>query len=209
MVGAAQNNYIIDPLFEKFGKLGVRWVECFPETGNIPGDIRAALLTNAIVTARKAGNFEAATNGIRELLAFIPAFETIVSKYNESLQKEIESETAAAEFELEMQAEEFKRDIRDAIDMEDFDEARALIAELEKYVPDDPELRELKRQLPPMPKTDAADRFAALAQQVKQNIRTLIANGEFDQAQALLAEYEQLCPGDSEINIIRTQILAR
>lgn len=196
------------PLLEKYGKLGARWFEKFPESTDIPGDIKAALVINTVFSARKDGNYELCESELNRLAAEIPPFAPIINAFADSIRQDIDIEMASSEFELEMQAEEFKRDIRDALDLEDFDEARALIAELEKYVPDDPELHELKEQLPPVPRTGAAAEFAALAAQVKQNIKALITAGEFDQAQALITEYEQLCPGDPETDGLKARLIA-
>ena len=52
---------------------------------------------------------------------------------------------------------------------------------------------------PPKPK----DEFAALSQQFKQNIRSLTDAGKFDDAQALIAEYEKLCPNDPELGELK------
>ena len=50
--------------------------------------------------------------------------------------------------------------------------------------------------------------FKELAEQVKKNINLLIGMGKTDEAQALLAEYEKLCPDDSEAVILKRLIEA-
>lgn len=51
--------------------------------------------------------------------------------------------------------------------------------------------------------------FAQLAVQVKQNIRDMIAAGDLDNAQNTLAELEELCPLDPEIEILKEEIFTK
>ena len=48
--------------------------------------------------------------------------------------------------------------------------------------------------------------FQKLAEQFKKNIRAMIDAGDTAQAQALIAEYAQLCPNDPEINELKEHI---
>lgn len=51
--------------------------------------------------------------------------------------------------------------------------------------------------------------FVRLAAQVKQNIRGMIAKGDFDDAEISLAELEQLCPSDAEIKSLKDEIYTK
>ena len=48
--------------------------------------------------------------------------------------------------------------------------------------------------------------FAQLAYQVKQNIRDMIRGGDVKNARSLLAELEELCPKDPDIDVIKVEI---
>ncbi len=50
--------------------------------------------------------------------------------------------------------------------------------------------------------------FAQLAAQVKQNIRVMIDGGDLSDAESTLAELEQLCPSDPEIEKLKDEIYA-
>ncbi len=60
----------------------------------------------------------------------------------------------------------------------------------------------LQKELEPVSEMDA------LAAQFKDNIRTLISNGEFEQAKQLLGEYKQIMPNDSEAEELEKAICA-
>ena len=190
-------------LFEKFGELGAIWAKHDPDCQTRSPHLYTAMIADRVVTSRKSGDLEQCLNELKLLKNTAASFNQIIVEQSEALEQELNAKLAASEFEDEMLIDEFKRNIRDAIDMGDFKEARTLVAELEKLRPNDPDLDEFKEQLP---KSDPAAEFAALAVQFKQNIRALITAGEFDQAQALMAEYDLLCPGDPDMVELRERI---
>ena len=150
MIGARQNKVDIAPLFEKFGIIGERWFENFPNLEAIPGDIKVSLIVGGIVSARKSGNYALCTSEMNRLAMACPPFEPFVSAYGESVQQEVNSSAPAPASdanEFTRLAEKLKQNIRVMIDGGNIGDAEELISEYEKLCPDDPEINVLKKQV--------------------------------------------------------------
>ncbi len=147
MFGALQNQVDVSPLFEKFGLIGMKWYNNYPDTENIPGDIKAALIVNGITSARKNGNYALCTSEMNRLTSLCPPLAPIVSDYSKSLQKEIKSAPSAPDPEFTKLAEQLKQNMRMLIGAGDIASASDLIGEYEKLCPNDPEISVLKKQI--------------------------------------------------------------
>lgn len=147
MIGAINNNLSIVQLFEKYGQIGLRWVNEHPESERIPGDIKAAICANDIAQARKNENYDRCAAEMKKLVSACPPIAPMVKAYEKAIQSEIRPTTPTV----------------------------------------DPE-------------------FVQLAAQVKQNIRSMIAAGDFEEAENTLLELEELCPLDPEIELLKDEI---
>ncbi len=147
MIGAQQNQVDIVPLFEKFGTIGAGWFENFSESETIPGDIKAALIVNGIVSARKSENYALCTSEMHRLSTVCPPFAPIVSEYNKTIQQEIDSSKPAVDPEFARLAEQLKQNVRAMISAGNIGDAEELIAEYEKLCPNDSEISVLKKQI--------------------------------------------------------------
>lgn len=147
MIGALQNELDTSALFEKYGEIGLRWYNEFPDSGNIPGDIKVAVIVNGITSARKTGNYALCTSEMRKLVTICSALAPIVSDYSKSLQKDIGSAPTAPDPEFTKLAEQLKQNIRALIGAGDISSAGELIGEFEELCPDDPEISVLRKQI--------------------------------------------------------------
>lgn len=145
IIGAQQNKLDISKLFEKFGQIGLRWRNEFPEEDTIPGDIKAAFFVYNITAARLEKDYQTYIDLTRKFVAACPMFAPIMKYYQEAIEEDMSSSAPDTE-------------------------------------------------------------FAQLAAQVKQNIRNMIAAGNISDAEKTLAELEQLCPDDPDIEALRTEI---
>lgn len=249
LFGAQQNKAEITPLFEKFGAIGERWLESVSDTENTPENITAAMMARAVTIARNSGNKELCESELTRLAQAFPDLSPILRDYSKEagLDVEVKQTKQKNDFNFDMGSmfgkktvslkignlleqssakpseppeppkppkpknefaalsQQFKRNIRSLIDAGKFDDAQALIAEYEKLCPNDPQLGELKRLSVP----DTESEFEKLSKQVKQNIISMINAGDIAGAQALTAEYAQLCPDDPEIDLLKMRILTK
>ena len=147
LIAAQQNQVDITELFEKFGMIGARWFENFPDTEDVPGDILVAMVINHITSARKNRNYELCESEMRKLTSACPTFSPIVSEYNKTVQREIESSKPVVDPEFAMLAEQLKQNVRALIAAGNIGDAEELLSEYEKLCPKDPELNVLKKQI--------------------------------------------------------------
>lgn len=147
MIGAMQNDVDVTRLFEKFGEIGKRWRECYPDSENVPGDIKAATMVNDIVSARESGDYERCIGEMRRLAAANPTFARIVNEYRQVVEYEARSAAPKAPTEFEQLAAQVKRNIREMIGAGQLAEAESTLLELEELCPLDPEIEKLKDEI--------------------------------------------------------------
>jgi len=87
-------------------------------------------------------------------------------------------------------------------------EMRNLAAACSPFAPIINEYGEVIRSEMNTPAPAVSSEFAQLAAQVKSNIRVMIDGGNLTEAESTLAELEQLCPSDPEIEKLKDEIYA-
>jgi len=147
MIGALQNKLDISALFEKYGEIGSRWYNEFSDNGNIPGDIRAALLVNSITSARKGGNYALCANEMRKLASECHSFAPIINEYRKIVQQEAQNAAPKVSSEFDELSTRVKQNIRSMISEGNIAEARRTLKELGALCPDDPDIEVLKNEL--------------------------------------------------------------
>ncbi|MCH5195503.1 MAG: glycosyltransferase [Oscillospiraceae bacterium] len=183
--GAQQNKAEITPLFEKFGTIGTRWFENYPDSESFPDDIKAALMANTVTIARNAGNNELCESELTGMAQTFPDLAPIIWAYSKEAGLDVKVKQAK-------QKNDFHFDMGSTYGKKNVSLKIGNLLEQSSAKPSEP-------PKPPKPK----DEFAALAQQFKQNIRSLTDAGKFDDAKALIAEYEKLCPNDPELGELK------
>jgi len=147
MFGAQQNNADVSRLFEKFGQIGLHWYNEFPESGTIPGDIRAAMMVSSIAAARRNGDYKRCVSEMRNLAAACPTLAPIINEYGEEIRNEMNTPAPAVSSEFAQLAAQVKQNIRVMIDGGKLTEAESTLAELEQLCPSDPEIEKLKDEI--------------------------------------------------------------
>lgn len=145
MLRAMEKGYKISGLFEKYGDLGLKWFNAFGESTEIPGDIRAALFVNDVVSAKKVGDKTQFVNAVRVLKSRVSDLIPLVDTYEKENQDAFRKARVNPEF--EKLAVQVKSNIRALIADGRIGEARKLIKEFEGICPDDPDIETLKDEI--------------------------------------------------------------
>ncbi len=140
-----ERNGKISKFFESYGSLGLKWYNTFGEVAVLPGDIRAALLVNNVVSAMKSGNQNNFMSAVRELGSIVPDLIPLVDAYK--TENENAFKTTLINPEFDWLAAQVKHNIRAMIDAEDFTSAWELLAEYEVLCPDDTDVELLKNEI--------------------------------------------------------------
>lgn len=147
MIGAVQNNLDVTRLFEKFGEIGSRWHECYPNLKNVPGDVKAAMMVNDIVYARKNGDYERCIDEMRRLATICPPLAQIINEYRQTVEFEARKAAPKVPTEFEMLAAQVKKNVREMMEAGELAEAENTLLELEELCPLDPEIEKLKDEI--------------------------------------------------------------
>ena len=145
MLRAMEKGYKISGLFEKYGDLGLKWFNAFGESTEIPGDIRAALFVNDVVSAKKVGDKTQFVNAVRVLKSRVSDLIPLVDTYEKENQDAFRKARVNPEF--EKLAVQVKSNIRALIADGSIGEARKLIKEFEGICPGDPDIETLKDEI--------------------------------------------------------------
>lgn len=145
MLRAMEKGYKISGLFEKYGDLGLKWFNAFGEGTEIPGDIRAALFVNDVVSAKKVGDKTQFVNAVRVLKSRVSDLIPLVDTYEKENQDAFRKARVNPEF--EKLAVQVKSNIRALIADGSIGEARKLIKEFEVICPDDSDIETLKDEI--------------------------------------------------------------
>ncbi|MCI5577982.1 MAG: glycosyltransferase [Oscillospiraceae bacterium] len=145
MLRALDNNHEISRIFEMYGDLGLKWYNSHHDNGSLPGDIRAALLVNNVVSDKKAGNHKQFMSDIRELKGVVEDLVPIVDAYKEENKDAFKNNAVNPEF--ERLAVQVKQNIRDLINARNISEARSLLKEYQGINPNDEDIEKLKDEI--------------------------------------------------------------
>ena len=145
MLRALDNNHEISRIFEMYGDLGLKWYNSHHDNGSLPGDIRAALLVNNVVSDKKAGNYKQFMSDIRELKGVVEDLVPIVDAYKEENKDAFKNNAVNPEF--ERLAVQVKQNIRDLINARNISEARSLLKEYQGINPNDEDIEKLKDEI--------------------------------------------------------------
>lgn len=145
MMRVMEKDHSISKFFEAYGGLGQKWYNTFGENTALPGDIRAALLVNNVVSAKTTGNKTQFMNAVRELKGVVPDLIPLADTYTEENKDAFKTTRINPEF--EQLAVQVKRNIRDLIAVGSIGDARKLIKEYEGLCPNDPEIEVLKDEI--------------------------------------------------------------
>ena len=132
-------------LFETYGDFGPKWYNAFGGSAEIPGDIRAALLVNDVVSAKKIGDYTKFTNAVGTLKKIVPDLIPLVDAYE--VENKDAFRTVRVNPEFEQLAVQVKNNIRALIADGSIGEARKLIKEFEGICPNDPDIEMLKDEI--------------------------------------------------------------
>lgn len=142
---AMEKGHKISDFFEIYGALGLKWYNTFGSSAALPGDIRAALLVNNVVSAKKNGNKTQFMSAVRELKGIVPDLIPLVDAYKEENKDTFKAAKINPEF--EKLAVQVKQNIHDMIAARNIGDARKLIKEFEEICPNDPDIDALKDEI--------------------------------------------------------------
>ena len=123
----------------------MKWYNSHQDNGSLPGDIRAALLVNNVVSDKKAGNHKQFISDIRELKGVVEDLVPIVDAYKEENKDAFKNNAVNPEF--ERLAVQVKHNIRDLINARNISEARSLLKEYQGINPNDEDIEKLKDEI--------------------------------------------------------------
>lgn len=144
MLHALESERPISRLFEIYGALGLRWFIAFGDGQQMPGNIRAALLVNAVTSAKSSGDKNKFDLAVGELKKIVPDLIPLVDAYANENKNAFQ---AAANSEFAQLAVRVKQNIRSLISIGDAANAQALLEQYESLAPNDPDIDSLRRQI--------------------------------------------------------------
>ncbi len=149
MVEADSANLDVIPYMEKYGDVGARWHEVFPDEKNVPDDIKAGTIVHNFVEAYKRRDYKTCINEMRFLASRARNFIPYIKKYKDYIQKELDA--AAPKHEENPQLAEMaavvKKNIRAMISAGNYGTARKTLGELANLTPGDPEIDMLYKEI--------------------------------------------------------------
>lgn len=109
----------------------------------LPDEVQLALGLQELEQARKNGTDQDVIRSLRSLADVYPPLNQTIACYTKLFRQEVKDRNA----EMQKLAETLKDKIRQLIAAGSYTEAKAIIAQLEQFIPEDEELQEMKRSL--------------------------------------------------------------
>ena len=134
-------------LLNAYGKIGAR-LSGNADDETLSKEVRGALIAASMINCFEKRNFQGCISCMRELLRLFPEFKAVISEYQQII-KDAAGISAQSNKtnSLASMADVVKRNIRAMIKNQNFAEAEKALAELEKLVPNGPDIQVLRAEL--------------------------------------------------------------
>lgn len=146
---AASRKLNISGLMKKYGAVGIKWRECFEDSG-APREIKSAEAVSRITSAFDQKDYRLCTNEMNGFLAAFPEFSPIIALYRsivDQAEKEAQAAAPKALSEFEQMALAVKRNIRGMIRVGSAEDAENALNEYEALCPGDIEIKILREEI--------------------------------------------------------------
>lgn len=146
---AASRKLNISELMKKYGAVGIKWRECFNDSG-APREIKSAEAVSRITSAFDQKDYRLCANEMNGFLASFPEFSPIIALYRSTVdraEKEAQAAAPKALSEFEQMALAVKRNIRGMIRAGSAEDAENALNEYEALCPGDIEIKILREEI--------------------------------------------------------------
>ena len=109
----------------------------------LPEEAQLALYLQELREVRRSGTDQDVIRVLRELIDIYPPLNEAIAYYTKLYRQEVHSRNQ----EMKQLAESLKDKVRQLITTGSYSEAKAIIAQLEQFIPEDEELKEMKQSL--------------------------------------------------------------
>lgn len=143
LLRVAERGLEISKTFEKFSRLGARWIDA-AQSNSVPMYVAAALLAHEVVEAHNKRDRARFRKAVDELKRIVPDYAPVANAYSNEVNGDFNSNVSPEFVQLAIQV---KQNIRGLIASRNIGEARKLIKEYAELCPNDPEIEDIKNEI--------------------------------------------------------------